>query len=363
MKKRVISLFILILFLGVGFVNAKEKQAPNSGNAMLKALVDSAFNNLDKKGLENDIFKVKYLKSFYWSLQSNVYVNVTFKADLDNDVARIKKEVEDKYNAAVKRKQEIIARQNEKIKNEKNKIKWTPPALEKIMPKTFHALYLRVYKDGNMIQNYKAPIPYDNKPLDFYSFGIILNPGEYTLQIVIADVVYKKVAGSKVIKINVPDLTVKALMKRRGKLSTTEPNFYKAIKQLVQENKLFTVDKNSYEIGPMKLIFYPYMGTAAFKADSQPVLTFYVFGTTPILVRGSNQPQWNVEAKLSVMKEGKPVLKFKPIKMKNPYFFQPLEFLKKDKKPLGAGDYILNIELKDKNNGKKGKVKVSFKIV
>jgi len=85
---------------------------------------------------------------------------------------------------------------------------------------------------------------------------------------------------------------------------------------LLKENKLFTIDKNSYEIGPMKLIFYPYTGIAAFKGTDQPVLTFYVYGTTPIMVRGSYQPQWDVEANLSVLKGDKTVLKFKPIKMK-----------------------------------------------
>ncbi len=363
MRKKVIILFVLMLFIGFNLMNAQNNQNQKTGSEVLKALVDGEFNNLDKNGVENNIFNVEYLKSYYWSLQSNVYVNIAFKADLKKDVERIKTEVENRYKNAVERKQAILKKQNAKIKKEEDKIKWEPPKLEDIMPRTFHALYLRIYKDGNVVQRYKAPIPYDNKPLEFYSFGVILAPGDYTLQMVIADVVYKKVAGSKVIKIKVPDLTVKALMKKRSKLSTTEPNFYKAVKQLLKENKLFTINKNCYEIGPMKLIFYPYMGIPAFKGTDQPVLTFYVFGTTPIMVRGSSQPQWDVEANLAVLKNGKAVLKFKPIKMKNPYFYQPLEFLKKDKKPLEVGDYVLDIKLLDKNNRKKGEVKLNFKIV
>jgi hypothetical protein len=349
--------------MGFNLVNAQNNQNQKTGSEILKALVDGEFNNLDRKGIENNIFNIEYLKSYYWSLQSNVYVNVAFTADLEKDAERIKTEVKNRFDAAVKRKKVIIERQNAKIKKEEDKIKWEPPKIEDIMPKTFHALYLKIYKDGNIVQNYKAPIPYDNKPLEFYSFGVILAPGEYTIQMVIADVVYKKVSGSKVMKIKVPDITVKALKKKRSKLSTTEPNFYKAVKQLLKGNKLFTIDKNSYEIGPMKLIFYPYTGIAAFKATDQPVLTFYVYGTTPIMVRGSSQPQWDVEANLSVLKGDKTVLKFKPIKMKNPYFYQPLEFLKKDKKPLEAGDYILKIDLLDKNNRKKGNVKLNFKII
>jgi hypothetical protein len=349
--------------MGFYLVNAQNNQNPKTGNEILKALVDGEFNNLDKKGIENNIFNIEYLKSYYWSLQSNVYVNVAFTADLEKDVERIKTEVRNRFDTAVMRKKAIIEKQNAKIKKEEDKIKWEPPKIEDIMPKTFHALYLKIYKDGNLVQNYKAPIPYDNKPLEFYSFGVILAPGEYTIRMVIADVVYKKVSGGKIIKIKVPDITVKALKKKRSKLSTTEPIFYKAVKQLLKENKLFTIDKNSYEIGPMKLIFYPYTGIAAFKGTDQPVLTFYVYGTTPIMVRGSSQPQWDVEAKLSVLKGDKTVLKFKPIRMKNPYFYQPLDFLKKDKKTLKAGDYILKIELLDKNNRKKGKVKLNFKII
>ncbi len=363
MRKKVVILALVLLFVGFGFVYAENKNAQKTGNEILQELVDEEFAKLEKTGAENNIFNIQYLKSFYWSLQSNVYVNVAFKADLEQDVKRIKSEIETKYNQAVARKKEIIAKQNKKIKKEENKIKWEPPKLEEVMPKTFHAFYVRVFKDGKLIQKYKAPIPYDEKPLEFYSFGVILEPGEYELHVVIADAVYKKVAGSKIMKITVPDLTVKALMKKRSKLSTSEPVFYKAVKQLMQENKLFTVDKNCYEIGPMKLIFYPYIGTVAFKGTDKPVLTFYVFGTTPALIRGSNQPQWDVEAKLSVLKDGKAVLKFKPIKMKNPYFFQTLEFLRKDKKPLEPGDYTLKINLLDKNNRKKGEVKIDFKII
>ncbi len=360
--KKITILLIVVLFVGFNFIYA-AKETQKSGSEVLKELVEKEFTKLEETGQENNVFNIEYLKSFYWSLQSNVYVNIAFKADLDQDVKRIKTEIESRYNKAVAKKKEIIAKQNKKIKKEENKIKWEPPKLEDIMPKTYHAFFVRIYKDKKLIQKYKAPIPYDEKPLEFYSFGVILEPGEYELHIVIADAVYKQIAGSKIIKINVPDLTVKALMKKRSKLTTTEPVFYKAVKQLMQENKLFTIDKNSYEIGPMKLIFYPYIGTPAFKGTDKPVLTFYVFGTTPALVRGSNQPQWDVEAKLEVLKDGKDVLKFKPIKMKNPYFYQTLQFLKKDKKPLEPGDYTLKIKLLDKNNRKKGEIKIDFKIV
>ncbi len=362
MRKKVVILLLVLLFVGFNFVYAETKNAQKTGSEILKELVDSEFAKITK-GTENNVFNIQYIKSFYWSLQSNVYVNVAFKAELEQDVKRIKSEVEAKYNEIVAKKKAIIEKQNKKIKKEENKIKWEPPKLEEVMPKVFHAFYVRIYNKGKLIQSYKAPIPYDEKPLEFYSFGVILEPGEYELHMVIADAVYKKVAGSKIVKIKVPDLTVKALMKKRSKLSASEPVFYKAVKQLMEENKLFTIDKNSYEIGPMKLIFYPYLGTPAFKGTDKPVLTFYVFGTTPALIRGSNQPQWDVEAKLSVLKNGKAVLKFKPIKMKNPYFYQTLEFLKKDKKPLEAGDYTLKINLLDKNNRKKGEVKIDFKIV
>jgi len=360
MKKILILLFTLLICFFL--LNAEVGGAEKNKN-MLNKIVEKEFSKILKEKKENNIFGVKYIKSFFWSFQSNVYVNVAFKADLEQDVKRIKSEIETKYNQTVTRKKEIIAKQNKKIKKEENKIKWEPPKLEEIMPRTFHAFYVRIFKDGKLVQKYKAPIPYDEKPLEFYSFGVILEPGDYEFYVVIADAVYKKVAGSKIMKIKVPDLTVRALMKKRSKLLTSEPVFYKAVKQLVKENKLFTVNKNFYEVSPVKLVFYPYIGAAAFKGTDKPILAFYVFGTTPILIRGSNQPQWDVEAKLSVLKDGKAVLKFKPIKMKNPYFYQILEFFNKDKRPLEPGDYILKIKLLDKNSRKKGNVEIGFKII
>ncbi len=356
MKKKLLSIFILVVFSFSFFVfsaDKKEEKIPD--------FVEKAFKQL-KKGKAENPFGIELVKSYHWALQTNVYSNVSFKANLLDDVKRIKSEVKVKYDEAVAKKKKIIEERNKKIKDESKKLKWEPPKLEEVMPKVFHGLYLRVYRDGKLIQHYKAPVPYDDKPEKFYSFGIILDPGQYELHIVIADVVYKEKVSAAILYLTVPDVTMKALLKKRGKLSISDPVFYDKVLQLSQENRQFTVTKNYYEIGPAKLVFYPHLENK-FKVTDSPTLAFFIYGTSPALIRGQSQPQWDIEAKIKIKdSNGKDALKFKPLRLKNFYFFQQIKFEVKDKK-LKPGNYTLLIELQDKNNRKKGKVKIPVEII
>ncbi len=357
MKKT--TVFFIFIFFIFSFMLFSQQQKDSQGK--IPEIVEKEFESLSK-GVENNLFSIQHLKDYFWALQTSVYVNVSFKAELLKDVERIKSKIKVKYDEAVSKKKKIIEERNKKIKDEEKKLKWEPPKFEDVIPKTFHGLYLRVFKDGKLVQHYKAPVPYDKEPENFYSFGLILEPGNYELHLIIADIVYKEKAASKIIKLEVPDVTFKALIKRRGKLSTTEPVFYKKVLQLLEENKQFTVDKNSYQIGPARLVFYPYLKNE-FKVEDKPTLAFFIYGTSPVLVRGSNQPQWNIEAKIKIKNDkGKDVLKFKPITLKNFYFYQQISF-STEKKKLEKGQYKLIIELLDKNNRRKGKLEIPFSIM
>jgi len=78
---------------------------------------------------------------------------------------------------------------------------------------------------------------------------------------------------------------------------------------------------------------------------------------------------WNISANLEV-RQGKEVIsKFVEIKMVNPYFDQPLVFVKKVKNVdanLNPGDYTLFIGLIDNNSKSKqgkGEITIPFKII
>jgi len=75
----------------------------------------------------------------------------------------------------------------------------------------------------------------------------------------------------------------------------------------------------------------------------------------------------NISASIEIRSGKERVAKFAELKLGNPYFYQPIEFVKKDKDkttPLPAGDYTLAIELKDNNQSgqAKGTFEIAFKI-
>jgi hypothetical protein len=156
------------------------------------------------------------------------------------------------------------------------------------------------------------------------------------------------------------------IIQPKEKLEISTPIFYRDVKQLPQSEARFTVVKNKFEIGPAMLDFFPFsFFENQFKSSENPILTFFIQGA--VMVQGAEP--WNMTAKLQVRQGKEVVCKFSELKLVNPYFDQPLIFVKKVNNvdaPLSPGEYVLNIELIDNNSVKqkgKGEFTIPFKII
>ena len=313
------GLLMLIFFLSLILPAQEAVKSPIPEN------VKNSLDGLQKTRIANGVFNIKYQNAYFWALEKAVYVNVLFKADLDSDVADLKNQLKNKYDAFVAAEMKKLEEINKKIKKEEEKKKWEAPPLK--YPEAFHDLYLRILKDNIVIQEYRSHIPFDSEATAYYSFGTILAPGEYDVLLDINRTDNSQ-DGTQIFKITVPALTVMDIIQPKEKLEISTPVFYREVKQLPQFEERFTVVKNKFAIGPAKLDFFPFLlPENQFKTSENPILTFFVQGA--VMVQ-SAEP-WNISAKLEV-RQGKEVIsKFNEIKMVNPYFDQPLVFVKRVK--------------------------------
>jgi hypothetical protein len=351
-----VGLLMLILFLSLILPAQAAAKSPMPENVKI------SLDGLLKTRTANGVFNIKYQNAYFWALKEAVYVNVTFKADLDSDVESLKNQLKSKYDEFVTTETKKLVEINKKIKKEEDKKKWEAPLLK--YPEAFHDLYLRILKDNNVIQDYRSHIPIDSEATAYYSFGTILAPGEYDVLLDINRTDNSQ-DGTQILKISVPALTVMDIIQPKEKLEISSPVFYREVKQLPYFEERFTVVKNKFQIGSAQQDFFPFLTTEnQFKANENPILTFFIQGA--VMVQGAGQ--WNISAELEV-RQGKEVIsKFAEIKLVNPYFDQPLVFEKRVKEvdiPLSTGDYILHIKLVDNNSQKqksKGEFTIPFKI-
>ena len=156
-------------------------------------------------------------------------------------------------------------------------------------------------------------------------------------------------------------MTLMDIAAQRKELETSRPVFYKAVNTLLETENRFTVAKDCYEIGIIKQKFSPYTGTDyAFKSGDAPVLTFFLKGAKMV----QKNPPWDLTADISILQGKKKVSTFKPVKLQNPYFFQPVKLVGEKNAALAAGSYTLSIKLTDNNlKGLNGSVSVPFEIV
>ena len=121
--------------------------------------------------------------------------------------------------------------------------------------------------------------------------------------------------------------------------------------------------KNKYENGPAALDFFPW-GDRPFRSGDKPILTFFVLGAAT----AQGAEPWNISAVLQIRSGQETVAKFEAVKLANPYFYQPIEFVRKEKdktSPLAAGEYVLAVELADNNQGDRvaGVLAIPFRII
>lgn len=348
------------VWLPVIFILGLVLSAQETVKSSIPESVQISLDGLQKTRTANGVFNIKYQNAYFWALEKAIYVNLLFSADLDSDTAgmkeQIKKQYDEKVAAEIKKLEEI----NKKIKKEEDKKKWEPPALT--YPETFHNLYMRVINGSLVVQEYRSPVPTDGAVTAYYSFGTILVPGEYDVLLNISRVDNTR-DGTQIIKLQVPELTLADITKPRKDLQISTPVFYWEVKQLLQPETRFTVLKNKYENGPAQLDFFP-CASHTFKNSDKPTLAFFVMGGVAVQ---SAEP-WNISADIEIRSGKTRVAKFEALKLSNPYFYQPIEFVKKENdktSPLPVGDYMLAVELKDNNQSgqAKGIFEIAFKII
>jgi len=342
---------IFILDLTLSAQEAMKSPIPES--------VQNSLDGLQKTRMANGVFNIQYKNAYFWALEKAVYVNLVFSADLEGDMAELKSQLKKQYDEKVAVEVKKLEEINKKIRKEEDKKKWEPPALT--YPQAFHNLYMRVLKGSLVVQQYRSQVPVDGEAAIYYSFGTILAPGEYDVLLNINRFDNTR-DGTQIIKLHVPELTLTEITKPRKDLQISTPVFFKEVKRLLQPETRFTVVKNKYENGPAQLDFYPCANT--FKTSDNPTLAFFILGAVALQ---SAEP-WNIAANIEIRSGKEGVAKFEELKLSNPYFYQPIEFIKKDKdvaSPLPVGDYTLVVELKDKNQGDqaKGVFEIAFKIV
>ena len=343
----------------VAFVLCLSVSAQEGGKVPVPERVKNSLDGLQKTRTANGIFHIQYRNAYFWALEKSVYVNVAFSADLDSDAAGMKERIKTQYDEQVAAEMKKVEEANKKIKKEEDKKKWEPAALA--YPENFHNLYMRVLKAGQVIQEYRARIPFDGGATAYYSFGTILEPGDYD---VLLDInrIDNTLDGTQIFSLKVPLLRLSDIMASGKALDFSAPVFYSEVKQLLQPEPLFTVVKDKYQNGPASLDFFPW-ADKPFRSSDRPILTFFVSGAT--MVQGAEP--WNIAAVVEIRSGKETVTRFEAVKLTNPYFYQPIEFVKKSKEqsvPLAAGEYVLAIELKDDNPGgqAKGTLQIPFKI-
>jgi hypothetical protein len=347
------------VWLSLPFILCASLAAQEAARVTIPESVVNSLDGLQKTRTANGVFHIQYKGSYFWALEKSVYVNVIVSADLDGDAAGMKERLQKQYDERVAAEKKKLEEINKKIRKEEDKKKWEPPAL--VLPESYHSLYMRVLKGGQVIQEYRSRVPFDAEATAYYSFGTILEPGDYDVLVDItrAD---NTLDGTQLFALQVPELRLSDIVAAAKVLRTSTPVFYSDVRQLLQPETKFTVVKNKYENGPASLDFFPW-GDRPFRSSDKPILTFFVLGA--VAVQGAEP--WNVSATLEIRSGKESVAKFAAVKLVNPYFYQPIEFVRKDKDktaPLAVGEYVLAIELKDNNQDgqAKGVFEIPFRI-
>ena len=348
------------VWLSLVLVLSVSLAAQESGKAPVPESVSHSLDGLQKTGTANGVFHIRPLGSYFWALEKSVYVNVAFSADLDDDAAGIKERIQKQYDERVAAELKKLEEINKKVKREEDKKKWQAPPL--VFPENYHNLFMRVLKEKRVIQEYRARIPFDGAATAYYSFGTILEPGDYEVHMDICRV-DGTLDGTQIIPLRIPELRLSDIVVPAKELRISTPVFYSEVQQLPQPEVRFTVVKNKYENGPAALDFFPW-GDKPFRGSDKPILTFFVMGATA----AQGAEPWSISAVLEIRSNKESLARFEPVKLANPYFYQPIEFIKKDKgqaSPLAAGDYILAIELADNHQGgqSKGVFTIPFRII
>lgn len=206
---------------------------------------------------------------------------------------------------------------------------------------------------------------YDPEGEDWYSFGLAMPAGTYTLAMVLASPDLKKMS------VGYADVTLPAAESFQNMLWPTEPIIVKALDQ-VQPDQRPTIHRGCYLWGALQVVANLAGETPA--GENLEIL-FYVLGAAakdPTSPRPANDLEVNFEVQSP---DGAPAIKWAPQAYESFFINQPLPLLqtlqttdekgtvvKTEKKPLPAGKYVLVCQITDKVAGTKAETKVAFEV-
>ncbi|MCX6568913.1 MAG: hypothetical protein NT147_07695 [Candidatus Aminicenantes bacterium] len=204
---------------------------------------------------------------------------------------------------------------------------------------------------------------YDPEKEDWYSFGMAMSAGKYTLAMVLATPDMKKMSVAYC------DVSLPAAATYQAALWLTDPVIVKGLEQVEPEQRPM-VHRGYFVWGAMKVVANLTGVTAS--GENLEVL-FFVLGAAvkdPAAVRPANDLEVNFEVQ---GEDGKVAIKWAPAAFETYLVNQALPLVQTlqikddkgeriEKRPLPAGKYVLLANVTDKVSGMKGQTKVGFEV-
>jgi hypothetical protein len=206
---------------------------------------------------------------------------------------------------------------------------------------------------------------YDAEKEDWYSFGLTMPAGKYTLALVLSTPDMKKMS------VGYSDVTLPGPEAYETALWLTDPVIVTTLDQ-VEPDQRPTIHRGFFTWGALKVVSNK-AGEIALGENLE--IFFFVLGAAykdPAAQRPVNELEANFEVQ---GEDGKPAIKWAPQVYEVFFVNQPLPLvqtlqkmdekgtvLSTEKKPLSAGKYSLVITIADKVSGKKADTKLAFSV-
>lgn len=200
---------------------------------------------------------------------------------------------------------------------------------------------------------------------DWYSFGLAMPHGQYTMAFVLAS------ADMKKLSVAYSDVTLPGSEATASALMPTDPVIILAMDQ-VEPDQRPTIHRGCFTWGAAQVV----TNAAAEVASGENLeILFFVLGAQ-VKDPAAERPALDLEVNFEVQGEdGKAAIKWAPQAYELYLVNQPLPLFqtlqtmdekgtvtKTEKKPLPAGKYILAVNVLDKVSGKKGETKMPFSV-
>ncbi|HOW85599.1 MAG TPA: hypothetical protein P5119_00385 [Candidatus Aminicenantes bacterium] len=206
---------------------------------------------------------------------------------------------------------------------------------------------------------------YDAQKDDWYSFGMALPSGQYTMAFVLAS------ADMKKLSVAYNDVTLPGADVLASSLVPSEPVAVISMDR-VDPDQRPTIHRGCFTWGGVKIIAN---AAGEIAAGQNLEILFFVPGAT-VKDPAAQQPQYDLQVNFEVQGEdGKAAIKWAPQSYDIYLVNQPLPLFqtvqtmdekgnvtKTDQKPLGAGKYTLVVNVLDKVSNKKGETKMAFEV-